>query len=103
MSRTILIIGTYDTKDDELTFMADTIRAQGGAVVTMDVSVLGEAAGSPDISKHDVAAEANSSIDAAIACGHHRAGAARLRARRVGSPDFRWKLAGAAGGGGRGR
>ena len=69
MSRTILIIGTYDTKDDELTFMADTIRAQGGAVVTMDVSVLGEAAGSPDISKHDVAAEANSSIDAAIACG----------------------------------
>lgn len=40
--RTILVIGTFDTKGDELTFMADVIRGQGGRVVTMDVSVLGD-------------------------------------------------------------
>jgi uncharacterized protein (UPF0261 family) len=39
--KTILVIGTYDTKDDELTFLADVIHAEGGQVITMDVSVLG--------------------------------------------------------------
>ena len=38
--KTILLIGTFDTKDDELGYMADCIAAQGGQVVTMDVSVL---------------------------------------------------------------
>ena len=40
--RTILVIGTYDTKNDELSYMADKIVAQGGGVITMDVSVLGD-------------------------------------------------------------
>ncbi|MEL7117559.1 MAG: Tm-1-like ATP-binding domain-containing protein, partial [Pseudomonadota bacterium] len=35
--KTILIVGTYDTKDDELTYMAACIRGQGGGVSTMDV------------------------------------------------------------------
>ena len=64
---TILIVGTYDTKDDELTYMADVIRGQGGRVLTMDVSVLGDPAEPCDISKHDVAAAGGSSIKAAIA------------------------------------
>ena len=42
MNKTILVIGTYDTKDDELGFLAEVIQAQGGQVVTMDVSVLGD-------------------------------------------------------------
>jgi uncharacterized protein (UPF0261 family) len=65
--RTILIAGTWDTKDDELGYMAQVIRAQGGAVLTMDVSVLGDPSRPTDISKHDVAKAAGSSIDAAIA------------------------------------
>ena len=40
--KTILVIGTYDTKDDELGFLANMIGEQGGQVVTMDVSVLGD-------------------------------------------------------------
>ena len=28
--KTILVIGTYDTKDDELNYLCDRIRAQGG-------------------------------------------------------------------------
>ena len=67
--KTILVIGTYDTKDDELTFLADVIHAEGGQVITMDVSVLGEPSKPTVYSKHDVAQEAGSSIAAAIASG----------------------------------
>lgn len=65
--KTILVIGTYDTKNDELDYLAGVIRQQGGQVVTMDVSVLGDPTKRTDISKHDVAAEGGSSIAEAIA------------------------------------
>lgn len=67
--KTILIVGTYDTKDDELTYMAGCIRAQGGGAITMDVSVLGEPSAPCDVSKHDVAKAAESSIQEAIDSG----------------------------------
>lgn len=65
--RTILVAGTWDTKNDELGYMADVIRAQGGRVVTMDVSVLGDPAVPCDVSKHQVAEAAGASIAEAIA------------------------------------
>jgi uncharacterized protein (UPF0261 family) len=65
--KTILVVGTYDTKDDELLYIADRIRSQDGGVVTMDVSVLGDPSLPCDVSKHDVAGAADSSIEAAIA------------------------------------
>lgn len=67
--KTILVIGTYDTKDDELGFLANMIREQGGQVVTMDVSVLGDPSKPCDFAKHDVASEGGSSIQAAIDSG----------------------------------
>ncbi|MEM1274052.1 MAG: Tm-1-like ATP-binding domain-containing protein [Pseudomonadota bacterium] len=86
--KTILVIGTYDTKDDELRFLADVIRDQGGQVVTMDVSVLGDPSSPCDYSKHDVAAEGDSTIQAAIESGNENhamqimaTGAHRLAAR----------------------
>ena len=66
IEKTILIVGTYDTKDDELGFLAGVIRDQGGKVVTMDVSVLGDPTHPTDYSKHDVAKEASSTITAVI-------------------------------------
>lgn len=69
VDQTILVVGTYDTKDDELLYMADRIRAQGGGVLTMDVSVLGDPSQPTDISKHDVAEAGEASIAAAIAAG----------------------------------
>lgn len=69
MTRTVLVAGTYDTKDDELTYLADVIRAEGGAVLSMDVSVLGDPRHPTDVSKHEVARAAASSIGAAIECG----------------------------------
>ncbi|RFP87390.1 UPF0261 family protein [Rhodobacteraceae bacterium 63075] len=67
--KAILIVGTYDTKDDELGYLADCIRGQGGDVLTMDVSVLGDPSKPTDYSKHDVAEAGGSSIRAAIDSG----------------------------------
>jgi uncharacterized protein (UPF0261 family) len=64
---TILVAGTWDTKDAELGYMRDVILRQGGQVLTMDVSVLGDPSKPTDISKHQVAEAAGSSIAAAIA------------------------------------
>lgn len=70
MGNRILVVGTYDTKGEELTYLAERIRGQGGEVLTMDVSVLGDPIGPTDYSKHDVAAAAGSTIAAAIASGN---------------------------------
>jgi uncharacterized protein (UPF0261 family) len=67
VTRTILVVGTFDTKDDELNYISSVIRAQGGDVLTMDVSVLGDPSQPTDISKHEVASAGGSSIADAIA------------------------------------
>ncbi|AUX78398.1 Tm-1-like ATP-binding domain-containing protein [Sinorhizobium fredii] len=86
--KTILIVGTYDTKSDELRYLEECIRSQGGAVLTMDVSVLGDAVGPVDFTKHDVAAAAGSTIEEVINSGDENsamqimaAGASVLTAR----------------------
>ncbi|MHA7776803.1 Tm-1-like ATP-binding domain-containing protein [Roseibium sp. M-1] len=69
MTKTILSIGTYDTKNAELEFIEKTIRDQGGEVLTMDVSVLGDPVKPTGISKHDVARAGGMSIEEVIAQG----------------------------------
>jgi len=88
MTPTILVAGTWDTKDAELGYMRDVIVGQGGKVLTMDVSVLGDPSAPTDISKHQVAEAAGSSIAAAIAAGNENtamqimaAGSAALAAK----------------------
>jgi len=82
---TILLIGTADTKADELSFISERIKEQGAKVSIMDVGVLGEPPFTPDISKHEVAAAADTSNEQIIALGNeHEAmmvqaiGAARI-------------------------
>ncbi|RWI08831.1 MAG: UPF0261 family protein [Mesorhizobium sp.] len=86
-TKTILVIGTYDTKNAELSFVCERIRALGGAVISMDVSVLGDPTKPTDISKHDVAAAAGRTIQDTINAGDENhamqimaVGAARLTA-----------------------
>ncbi len=67
--KTILIVGTFDTKNDELGYMAERIRLMGGGTLCMDISVLGDPEKPTDYSKHDVAKAAGSSIQAAIDSG----------------------------------
>ena len=80
MTKTILVIGTFDTKADELAYLITRIRAQGGSVVAMDVSVLGQAKIPVDVTKHDVAAAADTTIDALTALGEEGEAFAQMSA-----------------------
>lgn len=65
----ILVAGTFDTKDAELNYIAGVIRDQGGDVLSMDLSVLGDPSQPTDFSKHDVAEADGHSIAEAIDSG----------------------------------
>ncbi|MGE4324940.1 MAG: Tm-1-like ATP-binding domain-containing protein [Pseudodonghicola sp.] len=67
--KTILVTGTFDTKEEELNYLCARIRAQGGGVLTMDVSVLGDPSQPTDLTKHQVAEAGDSSIRTAIDSG----------------------------------
>ncbi len=99
-NKTILLIGTYDTKDPEMRFIEDAVRAQGADVLTMDVSVLGDPETPTDISKHDVAAAEGRTIDEVIALGDENkafrvmsAGAAKVVAKAFADGRFDGMLA----------
>jgi uncharacterized protein (UPF0261 family) len=74
----VLVIGTGDTKSDELNFMRECITTAGGIAVMMDVSVLKDPKFKPDYSKHDVATAAHTTIDAIIALGDENAAMAKM-------------------------
>ncbi|ASM71397.1 MULTISPECIES: Tm-1-like ATP-binding domain-containing protein [Roseobacteraceae] len=71
--KTILVIGTYDTKDDELHYICQRIADMGGQVLSMDVSVLGDPSAPTDLSKHQVAEAGGASIRQAIDAGDENA------------------------------
>ncbi|MEE8271861.1 MAG: Tm-1-like ATP-binding domain-containing protein [Alphaproteobacteria bacterium] len=74
----ILIIGTVDTKSDELLFMKTCIEAGGGRAMLMDVGVLGHPSVPPDITKHDVAAAAGTTIADIVALGDENKAMTRM-------------------------
>jgi uncharacterized protein (UPF0261 family) len=65
----ILLIGTGDTKSDELLYMSDCIARAGGKTIMMDISVLGEPPYRPAHDKHAVAAAAQSTIESIASSG----------------------------------
>jgi uncharacterized protein (UPF0261 family) len=65
----ILLIGTGDTKADELLFMQHCIAEAGGVTVMMDISVLSDPPYKAAYDKHAVAAAADTTIAAVIASG----------------------------------
>jgi uncharacterized protein (UPF0261 family) len=69
MQPRILIIGTGDTKAEELAYMQARITDAGGLPLMLDVSVLGDPPYSPDFDKHAVAAAGGSTIPAIVALG----------------------------------
>jgi uncharacterized protein (UPF0261 family) len=73
MKKTILIIGTADTKSDELQYMKSCIERIGGIASVMDVGVLGEPNFVVEYTKHDIAAAANTTNAEIIALGDENA------------------------------
>jgi uncharacterized protein (UPF0261 family) len=70
---TILVVGTVDTKHDEIAFLRTCIEDAGGQVQVMDVGVLGRADAeptfTPDFSSMEVAAAAGVSLQQVIDSG----------------------------------
>jgi uncharacterized protein (UPF0261 family) len=66
---TVLVIGTCDTKADELQFIRSCIEGQGAAVLMMDVGVLSKPRFAPEITNDEVAAAAGTTIEAIATCG----------------------------------
>ncbi len=98
--KTILLIGTYDTKEPEMRFIEEAVKAQGAEVLTMDVSVLGDPSEPTDISKHEVAHAGGMTIDEVIAQGDENkafrvmsAGAAKVVAQTYAEGRFDGMLA----------
>jgi uncharacterized protein (UPF0261 family) len=84
----VLLIGTADTKADELQFMRRCIEDGGGTVLVMDVGILGQAPFQPEITNAEVAAAAGVGLPELAALGdenqamlHMARGAARLVAQ----------------------
>lgn len=85
MTLSILILGTGDTKSDEMGFLANCIEGQGAEALIMDVGVLRDPTCRIDISRHDVAAAAGTTNAEIIALGNENRAMARTSegARRL--------------------
>jgi uncharacterized protein (UPF0261 family) len=65
----ILLVGTVDTKSDELAFMRQIINDAGGIATVMDVGVLGRGGFAPDISNTEVAVASGVTLQHVIESG----------------------------------
>lgn len=66
---TILLVGTCDTKADEILFIKSCIENQGAAVAIMDVGILGKPRFTPDFTNDDVANAAGTTLADICASG----------------------------------
>lgn len=62
MNKTVLLVGTFDTKGSEFGFIRDLIEERGLRTFLMDTGILGEPAIEPDITADEVARAGGSSL-----------------------------------------
>ncbi|MGH7465353.1 MAG: Tm-1-like ATP-binding domain-containing protein, partial [Longimicrobiales bacterium] len=62
MARTIMLIGTLDTKGEEYAYVRGLIGARGHDVLVMDLGILGEPAFAADIPAEEVARAGGSTL-----------------------------------------
>jgi len=67
MTRSISIIGTLDTKGDQIKYLKQLIENRGRPVVVIDVGVLGDVPFEPTVSRKQVAQACGSSLEEVIA------------------------------------
>jgi len=70
MKKTILIVGTFDTKEDVILFCRDRIKERGHDVLLMDTGILRDPTITPDVTRFQVAkAGGADNLDALVAKG----------------------------------
>src|SRR5690348_5732519 len=63
MAAPVLLIGTLDTKGEELRYLKECLTAAGASTEVVDVSVLGEPLFAADVRREEIAAEAGESLE----------------------------------------
>lgn len=74
MAKTIAIVGTLDTKGEEIRYVKERIESRGYEAVVIDGGILGKPLFPPDISREQVAEAAGISLDEVIALGDENKG-----------------------------
>lgn len=92
-SPNILIVGTVDTKSDEIGFMREQVEAAGGRALVMDVGVLGTGRIRPDITNTEVAAAAGVTLQQVMDSGDENSAMA-LMAQGASTLAVHWHAAG---------
>ncbi len=77
---TVLVIGTADTKADEILFLRNCLERDGARAAVMDVGVLGKAPFQPDYPNTEVAAAMGMTIEAIAASADENEAMARMAA-----------------------
>ncbi|OEU44711.1 MAG: hypothetical protein BBJ60_06300 [Desulfobacterales bacterium S7086C20] len=72
MEKTVLLIATLDTKEEEAFFLKRCIESHGIRVLVMDTGILSPPNGKPDISQDEVAKSGGTSLKEAVATGDKR-------------------------------
>src|SRR5258708_22381381 len=65
--KTVVLVGTLDTKGTEYQYLRDRLALAGVKTILVDVGTLDQPLARPDISRHDVAAAAGVDLDALTA------------------------------------
>ena len=89
----ILMVGTVDTKSDEIGFLRDQVRDAGGEPLVMDVGVLAQGRLTPDISNAEVAQAAGVTLQQVIDSGDENSAMA-LMAQGASALSAQWHRAG---------
>jgi uncharacterized protein (UPF0261 family) len=77
----IALIGTLDTKGEEIAYVRDRLRALGARPIVIDTGILGEPVGiEPDISNAEVASAAGDALDEVRVAGSRGAAVERMTA-----------------------
>ena len=72
MSKAIMVIGTLDTKGDEVGYLKDQIEARGHETIVVDVGVLDEPPLQADVARQEVAKAGGLSLPEVLASGDRR-------------------------------
>lgn len=67
--RTVVLVATLDTKGEEAAFVRDHVAAWGLETILIDPGVLGEATVEADVSRHEVAQAAGTTLQVLLAQG----------------------------------
>ena len=67
--RTVVLLGTLDTKGKEYGFLRDRVREHGLNVLLVDAGILGEPLIEPDVSREEVAAAVGADVRALADAG----------------------------------